>query len=40
MSAGDKLIERFSKLPKDFTFAVKETALKEVYNNLLNNKLI
>jgi hypothetical protein len=86
MSTKDKLIERFSKLPKDFTFAemvtllkglgfeksskgktsgsrvrfinkekkviidmhkphrqgdpVKETALKEIYNNLLNNKLI
>jgi hypothetical protein len=86
MSTKDKLIERFRKQPKDFTFAetvtllkglgfeqrnkgktsgsrvlfinkekkiiiamhkphgqgdpVKEAALKEIYNNLLNNKLI
>jgi hypothetical protein len=86
MSTKDKLIERFGKLPKDFTFAemetllkglgfeksskgktsgsrvrfinkekkiiidmhkphgqgdpVKETALKDIYNNLFNNKLI
>ena len=86
MGTKDKLIERISKQPKDFTFAemetllkglgfeksnkgktsgsrvrftnkekkiiidihkphrqgdpVKETALKNIYNNLLNNKLI
>jgi hypothetical protein len=86
VSTKDKLIERFKKQPKDFTFAevrtllkwlgfemsnkgktsgsrvrfinkeekmivdvhkphgqgdpIKETALKEIYNNLSNNKLI
>ena len=57
MSVKDKLIERFKKQPKDFTFdelkiiidihkphthgsPMKETALKEIYNSLLNNNLI
>ena len=32
MSAKDKLVERFKKQPKDFTF--------DELNNLLNNNLI
>ena len=57
MSTKEKLIERFRKQPKDFTFdelkiiidihkphtsgsPIKETALKDIYNSLLNNNLI